>query len=404
MPRPFEAVKVTDRVWWVGAVDWSLRDFHGYSTPRGTTYNAYLVLGDYPILIDTVKAQFRDEMFARISSVVNPQDVKVIVSHHAEMDHSGCLPAAIERIRPERVLASRMGVRNLHEQFRDSHQIDVVADTETVKLGGLSFTFLETPMLHWPDSMVSYLAEERLVFSQDGFGMHLAGTQMFADECDRSVLEHEARKYYANILLPYSGLVIRLLERIQGLGISMEFIAPDHGPVWRGSDTATIVGWWRKWAEQRPENRAVVVYDTMWQSTALMARAIADGLRSGGTTPAMIPLCCSSRADAMTELLNAGALLVGTPTINNGMFPTVADFLTYARGLKPKNLIGAAFGSFGWSGEGPAHVEEYLKQMGVELVGPALKQRFVPDEAGLVRCREFGREVAERLRAGRRDA
>ncbi|MEO0077726.1 MAG: FprA family A-type flavoprotein [candidate division WOR-3 bacterium] len=400
MPRPFEAVRITDRVWWVGAVDWALRDFHGYSTPRGTTYNAYLVLGEYPILIDTVKAPFRDEMFERISSVVSPQEIKVIISHHAEMDHSGCLPEAIERIKPERVLASRMGVKHLHEQFHDAHKMEVVHDAETVSIGGLSFTFLETPMLHWPDSMVSYLAEEKLVFSQDGFGMHLAGTEMFADNCDRSVLEREARKYYANILLPYSGLVTKLLGRIQGLGISIEFIAPDHGPVWRGSDTATIVGWWAKWAEQRPDKRAVVVYDTMWQSTALMARAIADGLRAGGIAPSMIPLCCSSRADAMTELLGAGALLVGTPTINNGMFPTVADFLTYARGLKPKNLVGAAFGSYGWSGEGTAQVEEYLRQMGVELVGPALKQRFVPDEAGLVKCRELGQLVASRLNTG----
>uniref|UniRef100_A0A7C4CAC9 FprA family A-type flavoprotein n=1 Tax=candidate division WOR-3 bacterium TaxID=2052148 RepID=A0A7C4CAC9_UNCW3 len=404
MPRPFEAVRITDRVWWVGAIDWSLRDFHGYSTPKGTTYNAYLVVGEYPILIDTVKAPFRDEMLARIASVVDPQNVRVVVSHHAEMDHSGCLPEVIELVRPERVLASRMGDKNLHEQFHGLCKVEVVKDAETVKLGGLSFTFLETPMLHWPDSMVSYLAEEKLVFSQDGFGMHLAGTRMFADECDRSVLEREARKYYANILLPYSGLVTKLLERVEGLRIPIELIAPDHGPVWRGSDTATIMGWWHRWAEQRPENRAVIVYDTMWQSTALMARAIADGLRAGGTEPSMVPLCCSSRADAMTELLCAGALLVGTPTINNGMFPTIADFLTYARGLKPKHLVGAAFGSYGWSGEGTTQVEEYLTQLGVELLGPALKLRFVPDEAGLIRCRELGRQVAERLLVGSQHA
>ncbi|MBM3314706.1 FprA family A-type flavoprotein, partial [candidate division WOR-3 bacterium] len=323
---------------------------------------------------------------------------RVIVSNHSEMDHSGSLPHMVELLKPEKVIASRMGAKNLHDQLLDRSEVTVVKDAETLKLGGLAFTFLETPMLHWPDSMVCYLAEDRLVFSQDGFGMHLAGPGRFWDEYARDVLEHEARKYYANILLPYSGLVLKLLERVKELGIPIDAIAPDHGPVWRGDGIGLVTGWWQKWARQQPENRAVVVYDTMWQSTALMARAVADGLASGGSGVSMVPLCCSSRSDAMTELLGAGALLVGTPTINNSMFPSLADFLTYARGLKPKNLIGAAFGSHGWSGEGTAQVEEYLRQMGVELVGPAVKQRFVPDEAALAACREFGRAVAARLK------
>lgn len=393
----FEAIRVSEHVWWVGAVDWGLRDFHGYSTQRGSTYNAYLVLGDYPVLVDTVKAPFMDEMLARVASVVNPSDVRVIVSNHSEMDHSGCLPRLIDRLSPELVLASRMGVKHLHDQFHDAHEVTAVRDAEVRKLAGLTFTFLETPMLHWPDSMVSYLAEDRLVLSQDGFGMHLASTRLFADENDRAVLEYEAKKYFANILLPYSALVSKLLARIRELAIPIEYIAPDHGPVWRGSDVGTIVGWWARWAEQRPENRAVVVFDTMWQSTAMMARAIADGLRGGGTEAKLMPLNVSSRADVITELLCAGALLVGSPTINNGLFPSLADVLTYARSLKPKNLIGAAFGSYGWSGEGTNQVEEYLKSMGVELVAPALKHRFVPDEAALRTCRELGRLIAMRL-------
>jgi flavorubredoxin len=395
----FRAVRVSEHVWWVGAVDWALRDFHGYSTQRGSTYNAYLVMGEFPILIDTVKAQFKDEMLARIASVTDPKTIRAIISNHAEMDHSGCLPQVIELVRPEKVLASRMGVKHLREQFHHEHAVEVVKDGEARTIAGLNFTFLETPMLHWPDSMVSYLAEDRLVFSQDGFGMHLAGPKLFSDEYDRDVLHYEAKKYYANILLPYSALVLKLLERVKDLGIPIDFIAPDHGPVWRSEGVGLATGWWRKWAEQRPENRAVIVYDTMWQSTALMARAIADGLAEAGSGVSMVPLCCSTRSDAMTELLGAGALLVGTPTINNGMFPTVADFLCYARGLKPKNLVGAAFGSHGWSGEGTAQVEEQLRQMGVELVGPALKQRFVPDGKALEACRELGRLLAARLKS-----
>jgi flavorubredoxin len=393
----FQAKKVGEHVWWVGAVDWALRDFHGYSTQRGSSYNAYLVMGDYPVLIDTVKAPYRDEMLARIASVVDPTDIKVIVSHHAEMDHSGALPQTIDVIKPDKVYASQMGVRNLHAQLHDRHEITAVKDAEVLKLGGLSFTFLETRMLHWPDSMISYLAEDELVFSQDGFGMHLATPNLFADENDPAVLLYETRKYYANILLLYSPLVLKLLERIKGLGISIKTIAPDHGPVWR-KEIDTLLGWYAKWAEQKPEKRAVVVYDTMWQSTGLMARAIGDAMAGEGIGVSVLPLHGSSRADVMTELLCAGALLVGSPTINNGVFPTIADVLTYARGLKPRNLIGAAFGSYGWSGEACVQVEENLRQMGMELAAPALKLKFVPDAAGLEQCREFGRAIAAKLR------
>ncbi len=393
----FEAVRISEHVWWVGAIDWSVRDFHGYSTPRGTTYNAFLVTGEQPVLVDTVKAPFFSEMMARISSVVDPKTVKVIISNHSEMDHTGCLPETIAAVRPDRVYASVMGVKNLHDQRLDPVEITAVNDGETLKLGGLSFTFLETRMLHWPDSMISYLHEDELVFSQDGFGMHLASGARFADECDPAVMEYEARKYFANILLPYASLVTRLLGRIARLGISIKTIAPDHGPVWR-KDLRTILGWWEKWAEQKPGNRAVVLFDTMWQSTAMMARVIADGLASGGTKVNMVPMQGSTRADLMTELLGAGALLVGSPTINNGLFPSLADALTYARGLKPKNLIGAAFGSYGWSGEGATQAEDYLKAMGVELVAPALKVKFVPDAGALARCRELGSTVAARLK------
>jgi flavorubredoxin len=393
----FSAVRVSEHVWWVGALDWALRDFHGYSTQRGSSYNAYLVMGDYPVLTDTVKAPFREEMLARIASVVNPTDIKVIVSHHAEMDHSGALPQIIDVIKPDKVYASQLGVKNLHAQFHDRHEIAVVKDAEALKLGGLSFTFLETRMLHWPDSMISYLAEDELVFSQDGFGMHLATPKLFADENDPAVLLYEARKYYANILLLYSPLILKLLDRIRGLGISIKTIAPDHGPVWR-KEIDTLLGWYAKWAEQKPEKRAVVVYDTMWQSTGLMARVIGDAMAGEGVGVSVLPLQGSSRADVMTELLCAGALLVGSPTINNGVFPTIADVLTYARGLKPKNLIGAAFGSYGWSGEACTQVEAQLRDMSVELAQPALTVSFVPDAAAIDKCREFGKAVAAKLK------
>ena len=394
--KGFSAVRVSEHVWWVGAIDWAVRDFHGYETRRGTTYNAYLVMGECPVLVDAVKAGFKDEMLARVASVVNPEEIEVVISHHSEMDHSGSLKSVMDTIKPDKVYASQMGVKNLNAQFHGIGEITPVKDGETLKLGGMTFTFLETRMLHWPDSMISYLHEDEFVFSQDGFGMHLATPRLFADENDPAVLLDEGKRYYANILLPYSALILKLLDRIRTLGISIKTIAPDHGPVWR-KDLGTLLGWYAKWATQKPENRAVVAYDSMWQSTALMARSIADGLRDGGADVAVMPMSCMTRADVITDLHCAGAFLVGSPTINNTIFPTLADILAYVRGLKPKNLIGAAFGSYGWSGEACAQIESSLKEMGVEIVLPALRYQFVPDSAALSRCREFGKAVAVKL-------
>lgn len=394
--KTFEAVKISDRVFWVGAVDWAIRDFHGYKTSRGTTYNAYLVLAEKVTLIDTVKKPFRDEMLARVASVVDPAKIEYVVSQHSEMDHSGCLSEVIETVRPDKVFASANGVKALRDHFHLDQEITCVKDGEKLSLGDMELTFLETKMLHWPDSMMSYLAGEGLVFSQDGFGMHLASSERFDDELDASVMEQEAAKYFANIMLPFSPLVTRLLDRIAGLGLDISMIAPDHGPVWR-KDVTGIIARWRKWAAQKPTMKAAVVYDTMWQSTALMARLIAEGLVAGGASARLCPLSASHRTEVATEVLGAGALLVGSPTINNQMFPTVADCLTYLKGLKPKNLVGAAFGSYGWSGEAVKLVQTELDAMKVERAAEPLRVKYVPDEAALAKCRELGLAVAKVL-------
>lgn len=393
----FSAVKVTERVYWVGAVDWNIRDFHGYSTERGSTYNAYLILGDKIALIDTVKAPFADELLSRIAAVINPEEIDYIISNHAEMDHSGALPRVIAAVKPEKVFASLMGVKALAEHFHLNYDFVPLRDGDMLSLGNLSLKFLETRMLHWPDSMVTYLVEDRLLFSQDGFGMHLATGERFADEVDPVLLRNQAVKYYANILLPYSPLILKLLERINGLGIAIEVIAPDHGPIWR-KDVGKILSWYQVWAEQRPKQKAVIVYDTMWQSTDLMARAIADGLAREGVEVRVMRLRATDRSDVMTEVLDAGAIVVGSPTLNNGPFPTVADMLVYLKGLKPKDKFGAAFGSYGWSGEGAVVIFGELQRMGMEMIGEPLRVRYVPDADGLKKCRQLGTETARRLR------
>lgn len=397
MAEPFRAVRISDRVHWVGAIDWGLRDFHGYTTRRGTTYNAYLVLADDVTLIDTVKAPFKDEFMSRIRSVVDPRDIKVVVSNHSEMDHSGLLPYVVKTVEPREVVASAMGAKALAEHFHGLDRIVAVKDGERKSLGNMSLTFYETRMLHWPDSMVSYLAEEQLLFSQDAFGMHLASSERFDDELDPAVLEEEARTYYANILMPFSPVVAKALARLQTLALPATLVAPDHGPVWR-TGIGGILESYSRWAAQRPTRKAVVLYDTMWGSTAAMARAITDGLAAGGASAKLLPLAASHRSDAATEVLDAGALIVGSSTLNGQVLPRVADVLTYLKGLKPVNLVGQAFGSYGWSGEAVQHVQDALVQMKVEMVGDPQRCRYVPTKEQLVGLRGLGEQVAARLR------
>jgi flavorubredoxin len=396
MKDVFKAAKVTEDVYWVGAIDFSVRDFHGYLTSRGTTYNAYLILADKVTLIDTVKAPFKDEMLARVASVVDPEKVEYVISNHSEPDHSGALVQTIAAVKPEKVFASVKGVEALRAHYHLDGGIVPVKDGGTLSLGDRTVTFLETRMLHWPDSMFSYLQEEKLLFSQDGFGMHLASYERFDDELDAQLLEYEAAKYYANILLPLSNFVTKTLHRVTELGLELEIIAPDHGPIWR-KDVQKIIDLYARWARQERNNKAIVVYDTMWSSTELMARAIGEGLRAGGASPKLMPMSGYHRSDVATEILDAGALIAGSPTINNTMFPTMADVLTYIKGLRPKNLIGAAFGSYGWGGEAGKDIRTVLEQMKVELVDEPLRIVYVPGENDLKRCYELGLKVAERL-------
>lgn len=394
---PCTAEKLTEKVYWVGAIDWSVRDFHGYSTSRGSTYNAFLVIDDKVTLIDTVKKPFMGEMLARVASVIDPGKIDLIVSNHSEMDHTGCLPEVIDLVKPEKVFASAMGKKALEAHFHfDEQLITPVKTGESVSLGGSSLTFVETRMLHWPDSMVSYLDTEKVMFSQDGFGMHLASTERYDDQIDPYVLKQEAEKYYANILLPFSPMVTGLMKKLDELDLDIELLCPDHGPVWR-SGIRGILESWREWALQKCSRRAVIVYDTMWGSTAEMARAVCDGLVEKGISVKVMPLAASHRSDVATAVLDAGALIAGSPTINGQMFPRMADILTYLKGLKPKNLIGGVFGSYGWSGEAVKHIEKYFDDMKIPLAGKSLNINYVPREEDLGKARDLGAGIGMEL-------
>lgn len=401
MNQPFQAIKISEKVYWVGAIDSEIRDFHGYSTSRGTTYNAFLILGEKPILIDTVKAPFFHEMMSRISSVIAPEKIAYIISNHAEMDHSGCLLPTIEAVKPEKIFASKMGIAALKSHFHHELDLTEIKSGEKFTLGDANFICLETRMLHWPDSMFTYFVNDKILFSQDGFGMHFATYKIFAEQNDRSILHYEAMKYFANILLPYTSFVTKLLDTYTDLKLDVTMVAPDHGPLWNNKeDIDWIIGLWRKWAEQKPSAKVVIVYDTMWESTAKMAKSIADGASAEEVTVKIMPLSVFHRSDIATEILEAGALIVGSPTINNQIFPTLADVLCYLKGLKRQNLLGQAFGSYGWSGEAIKILQEELKTMKIELYDNPVNVKYVPDETALIVCRNLGKNIARKIKNG----
>jgi len=337
-----------------------------------------------------------DEMLSRIKSVVDPSQIKYIISNHSEMDHSGCLPQVIDLIKPKKVFASTMGAKTLKELFHDQREIIPVKDGETLSLGNMELTFMETRMIHWPDSMFTYLAKDQLLFSQDAFGMHWATLERFADGLPAANLEYEAATYYANIVLPYSPIVLKALDKVVATGWKIKIIAPDHGPIWR-KNIVGIIELYKQWASQKPTAKAVVVYATMWHSTKKMARAISEALAQAGIKVKLLSMNETHRSEVVYEVLCAGALIVGSPTLNNNILPQMADVMTYLKGLKPANLIGAAFGSYGWSGESVRDLEGLLKEMKVEIAADAVSVKNVPDSGGLEKCQELGKKIAAEL-------
>ena len=391
-----QAVKISEKVYWVGAIDWNIRDFHGYSTHQGTTYNAYLILGEKPTLIDMVKKEFYDEMMQRIQSVIDPAKIEIIVSNHAELDHSGALVKTIAAVKPQAVYASAMGVKNLRAHFHQDLPLQTVKTGDKIDVGGDTLLFVESRMLHWPDSMFSYLEKENILFSNDVFGMHYATDRLFDDENDERKWLAQAEKYYANIVLPYSDIVLRFLEQVKKMGLSAKMIAPDHGFIWR-KDPSRIISLYEKWALQKPRNKAVIVYDTMWGSTQIMANHIADGLRAVGTEVRVLSMHHNDRSEVALELLDSGALVVGSPVLNSQIFPSMADVLCYLKGLRKKGLIGAAFGSYGWNGAPIDEMAKTLESMQVTLVAPSVKTAFVPDEEIQKKCQELGQQIGRQL-------
>ncbi|MBF0493502.1 MAG: FprA family A-type flavoprotein [Candidatus Omnitrophica bacterium] len=374
-----KALEIKKNVYWVGGIDWTLRNFHGYSTKSGSSYNAYLILGEKKILIDTVKEYLFDEMLSRIESVCDPASIDIIVSNHTEMDHSGSIEKLCRIAKNAVVMASPNGEKGLKKHFFGDLNIKPVASGETLDCSDHKLQFFHMPMVHWPDSMATYCPEKKILFPNDAFGQHIASTERYDDEMDFGFVKQEATKYYANIVLPYGSQVNAALGALGGL--DFDIIAPSHGLIWR-KHIPEILALYKKWSDNETENRGVIVYDSMWHSTERIAYALYDAFCEKKIFAELSDLKTNDISDLMTKILEARYIFVGSPTLNNGMLPTVGGFLTYLKGLAPKKRVGMAFGSYGWGGQSIGQIETVLKDSGFAMLD-SIKVQYVPDKAVL---------------------
>lgn len=387
------AIEVAPKVWWVGGIDWNERSFHGYTTEKGITYNAYLIMDEKITLIDTAKVTFADELLQRVSEVVDPAKIDVVVANHVEMDHSGSLPRIKEACPNATIYASApQGVAGIKAHF--GIEVQGVKTGDTLNIGERTLHFVQTPMVHWPDNMVTYSDFDGILFSNDAFGQHFASTKRFDDENDLCEVFKQAKKYYANIVWPYGMQAHKALEACGGLDIKL--ICPSHGVIWR-SHIAEILEKYEAWTTYQTTEKAVVVYDSMWHSTEAMAREIVDAFIKEGITAQLLDVKDNHISDIMLECCDARYMAVGSPTLNSNMMPTVASFLTYFRGLSPKNSqrIGIAFGSYGWAPLGPKQVEAQMKEIGFEMPLPVITQQWIPSKEKLADIQDQVRKVIE---------
>ncbi len=388
-----EIVELKKGVYWVGAIDWNIRDFHGYSTPAGTTYNAYLILDEKNVLVDTVKAPFYLEMMGRISEILDPSKIDIVISNHVEMDHSGSLAPVAQRIGNPVVITCDRGKKGLEKHYQRSFNFKTVRTGETLSIGKRTLAFVEAPMLHWPDSLFTYLTEDHLLLPNDAFGQHFASTQRFEDEVEENQVMRHAAKYYANILWPLAPLILKKVDEVTKMGIPIDMIAPSHGLIWR-KDPGRIIRAYVEWSKGKTERKVLVIYDTMWGSTERVAKAVLKGLVEEGVQARLLNLRMNHRSDIVEEMLEAKGVLLGSPTLNNGMFPTMGDFLTYVKGLRPKGKVFGLFGSHGWGGGAIKEMRKNLEEERFNVWEKELSIQFIPDSAELEKAIHFGKEFA----------
>jgi len=393
--------KIEENIVWVGKIDWELRKFHGeeYSTHRGTSYNSYLVKDEKTALIDTVWGRFSNEFVKNLKKEIPLETIDFVIANHAEVDHSGALPELMRYIPDTPIYCTSNGVSSLKGHYHQGWNFQVVKTGDKLSLGSKELIFVEAQMLHWPDSMMCYLTNDNILFSNDAFGQHIASELMYNDLVDQAELFQEAIKYYANILSPFSALVDRKIKEVVALNLPMTMICPSHGVIWR-KDPLQIVNQYVQWANSYAENQITVVYDSMWEGTRQMAEAIAKGIREVDQTVAvkLFNVARSDKNDVITEIFKSKAILIGSPTVNKGVLSAVAAILEEIKGLSFQNKKAAAFGCYGWSGEAVKIISDKLKEGGFQLLNDGIREKWNPNDESVDNCIRFGKDVALNLK------
>jgi len=396
-----KAIPIAENIWWVGAIDWNAHYFHGqtFTTKRGTTYNAYLIIDEKITLIDTVYGPFAEEMLQRIRTVVSPEKIDTIIANHIEPDHSGALPALVKLCPKAKIYGSARAGQGLERYYQQKLDFHPVKTGDRLSLGKRTLQFIEIPMIHWPDSMMSYLVEDQILFSNDAFGQHYATSERFDDEVPQEALMEEAGKYYAGILWPFSHLITQRLAEIEKMAIPIKTIMTSHGISWR-KDPGKILHAYQRWAANETKPKIVVVYETMWGSTAKMAQKITEGIHDAGVKFELYDMAQSDRTEVIHDMLDAKAFIVGSSNHDSGILPNMTSFMEFLKGLHPKNRIGCVFGSYGWSGVAIQSLQNTLAAAGVEIVQPLLSVVYAPDQGQLVACYELGKKMANLVKKG----
>lgn len=391
--------QVKNDVYWVGKVDWELRKFHGddYSTHSGSTYNSYLIREEKTVLVDTVWMPYAEEFVENLSGEIDLSEIDYIIANHGEVDHSGALPALMERIPNTPIYCTANGAKSLKGQYHKDWNFQIVKTGDKLPVGnGKELVFVEMSMLHWPDSMATYLTKDNILFSNDAFGQHYASDMLFNDLVDQCELYAEAIKYYANILTPFSAILRKKLEEVLSMGLDIDIIATSHGIIWRDKPLQ-IVEKYSQWAGDYQENQITILYDTMWNGTKRLAEKIREGIQLADSE-VMVKLYNIAKTDVndmVTEVFRSKTIVMGSPTMANNILHSVGGLLYFIKGMKFKNKKAAAFGCYGWSGEGVKSLNELLTGAGFELIDEGLRCLWNPGGEVDQQAVEFGKRIAK---------
>ncbi|HQP91432.1 MAG TPA: FprA family A-type flavoprotein [Candidatus Omnitrophota bacterium] len=386
-------VELKNKIYWVGAIDYNIRDFHGYNTPCGTTYNAYLIIDEKITLVDTVKKGFGPDLVNNIKEIIPPEKIDYIIVNHVEPDHSGSLPELLSVAKNARIFCTQKGKEGLIKHYGlGGADFNIIKTGDSLSLGKRTLRFIAAPMVHWPDSMFTYCQEDKVLLPNDAFGQHIASPKRFADELGQDRCMEEAAKYYANILMPLGSVIAKKIEEFLSFDLPVEIIAPSHGAIWR-KDVLDIVNAYMGWTSFRSRQKVVIAYDTMWNSTDILARRLSQFISEEGVEVKLYNIRKSDVSELVRDILDASVILIGSPTLNADMFWTVGGFLTYLRGLKPKNKKVGIFGSFGWAEAASKAIKKEFETMGLEIIEPPFEVQYVPTEEELSKLKEYAKVI-----------